>query len=334
MKNRLPCEVVQDLLPSYVDGLTSEVTNEMVGSHMESCDNCRHIWERMQETDQAQTDVTQEEEREIDFLKKTRRRTRRKIAASVSLAILFVAAVLFIRFYCVGSRIYAEAIACRAEVSGKVLTVSGTATDSKLGISKVDFQEEKGIVTVSFQATLASPFHKKDFTSEYAAREKITQVKLGDRIIWDNGVSISANVSEVYQAKHAYIGDMMANGKSSTALGIAKSLGNFKNELQTSEEPYGWKLILENDVSKEEQSKLRQQMKSYAYVLLATIDNMGYVTFAYTTENGNTELTVTVEEASEFAGKDIKECGKTARALQSLMEKTGLNAIAIQDALG
>ena len=29
-KNKLQCEIVQDLLPSYVDGLTSEVTNEAV----------------------------------------------------------------------------------------------------------------------------------------------------------------------------------------------------------------------------------------------------------------------------------------------------------------
>ena len=30
MKNDLTCEVVQDLLPSYVDGLTSDVSNQAV----------------------------------------------------------------------------------------------------------------------------------------------------------------------------------------------------------------------------------------------------------------------------------------------------------------
>lgn len=30
MKNELSCEVVQDLLPSYVDCLTSDVTNQSI----------------------------------------------------------------------------------------------------------------------------------------------------------------------------------------------------------------------------------------------------------------------------------------------------------------
>ena len=34
MKNKLPCEIIRDLLPSYVDGLTSEVTNEAICEHI------------------------------------------------------------------------------------------------------------------------------------------------------------------------------------------------------------------------------------------------------------------------------------------------------------
>ena len=37
----LPCEVVRDLLPSYVDGLTSETTNGMLEAHLDSCPGCR-----------------------------------------------------------------------------------------------------------------------------------------------------------------------------------------------------------------------------------------------------------------------------------------------------
>ena len=34
MKNELTCEVVQDLLPSYVDHLTSDITNTAIVSHL------------------------------------------------------------------------------------------------------------------------------------------------------------------------------------------------------------------------------------------------------------------------------------------------------------
>lgn len=329
MNNELKCEIVQDLLPSYVDGLTSDVTNEAINRHVESCGDCRSILERMREPEQPQLDVTQKEE--IDFLKKERSKTRYKIGITVFLAAVLVVAVLFIKFFLIGSKLYAESVACRVEVSGKNLMVSGTPTDSGLGISKVDYEEENGVVTVSFHATLASPFHKGDFESEYTASTEIIQVKLGERIIWDHGESVFANVSAVYNAKHAYIGDMSANGESVAALGMVKPLGNFKSELQTSKEPFGWKMILEDEVSKKNQDDMEQRMKSYAYALLATIDNLGYVTYEYVVEADSASLTVTVEEADEFAGKDIKMCGDTAAALQALMEKAGLNKYGISN---
>ena len=34
MKNNLTCEVVEDLMPSYIDGLTCEVTNKAVREHL------------------------------------------------------------------------------------------------------------------------------------------------------------------------------------------------------------------------------------------------------------------------------------------------------------
>lgn len=330
MENKLQCEIVQDLLPSYVDGLTSDVTNEAIRGHMETCDVCRNMKERMQEPKQVDSDLSQD--KEIDFLKKTRSKTRHKIGLSVLLAAAAAIAVIFLKFYCLGSDIYAESLACKAMVYGQTLTISGTLTDSALGISQINYEENDGVVTVSFKATLASPFHKGDFSSEYTAENPITQVRLGDRIIWDHGISVSANVSAAYNAKHAYIGDMTENGKSTAALGMVNVLGNIENELQTDREPYGWKMILKDEVSDKKQSMLEQQMKSYAYVLLATIGNLGYVTYDYRAEGGSTSLTVTAKDAGIFAGKDIKACADTAADLQRLMQKTGLNEYGISSA--
>ena len=73
-KNKLQCEIVQDLLPSYVDGLTSEVTNEAVEEHLKACDGCTKVKERMEEKEPPVAD--EEQRQEIDFLKKTRKKTR------------------------------------------------------------------------------------------------------------------------------------------------------------------------------------------------------------------------------------------------------------------
>ena len=50
MKNNLTCEIVRDLLPSYVDGLTNDVSNQAVEQHMKTCENCRKLYHEMQET--------------------------------------------------------------------------------------------------------------------------------------------------------------------------------------------------------------------------------------------------------------------------------------------
>lgn len=41
------CKIVQDLLPSYCDGLTSEETNELIRRHIADCPLCAQMLERM-----------------------------------------------------------------------------------------------------------------------------------------------------------------------------------------------------------------------------------------------------------------------------------------------
>lgn len=40
MKNKIDCALVRDLLPSYVDKITSEETNEILKEHLETCETC------------------------------------------------------------------------------------------------------------------------------------------------------------------------------------------------------------------------------------------------------------------------------------------------------
>ena len=67
MKNELSCEVVQDLLPSYVDGLTSEVTNKSIESHIQNCTSCSEIFNRMKQPEISEMTM---QKQDIDFLKK------------------------------------------------------------------------------------------------------------------------------------------------------------------------------------------------------------------------------------------------------------------------
>ena len=67
--SKIPCEIIQDLLPSYIDELTSDVTNREVEAHMEGCEQCRNVFRQMKAPN---IEMADNEEKEIDFEKEMR----------------------------------------------------------------------------------------------------------------------------------------------------------------------------------------------------------------------------------------------------------------------
>ena len=63
------CKIMQDLLPNYIDQLTSTETNTYIEKHLQECDKCRQIFENMKgEIFEEQVNVNTKEE--VDYLKK------------------------------------------------------------------------------------------------------------------------------------------------------------------------------------------------------------------------------------------------------------------------
>lgn len=70
MEQRLVCDTVRDLLPMYIDGMTSEVSNKSIEGHMESCRECRDALEQMRRP--VGVDVAPEVKEFKKFLKKSK----------------------------------------------------------------------------------------------------------------------------------------------------------------------------------------------------------------------------------------------------------------------
>ena len=66
MNTKMDCRIIQDLLPLYVDGLTSMYSNQQIEAHLKECPTCTQMLEYMKEPD----DIVQVEEREVDFMRK------------------------------------------------------------------------------------------------------------------------------------------------------------------------------------------------------------------------------------------------------------------------
>ena len=48
MKNTLDCSIVRDMLPLFVENLTSEDSNNAIHRHLEQCESCRKYLENIQ----------------------------------------------------------------------------------------------------------------------------------------------------------------------------------------------------------------------------------------------------------------------------------------------
>ena len=55
MEQKLTCDTIRDLLPMYVDELTSEATNELVKEHISTCSQCSEMLENMKKPVSVET---------------------------------------------------------------------------------------------------------------------------------------------------------------------------------------------------------------------------------------------------------------------------------------
>jgi hypothetical protein len=72
--------IFKDLVPSYIENLTSEETNRLMEKHMEQCEECLEYFKEMQEDLLIErANEQKDEKRSIDYLKKIRSKNRKKI---------------------------------------------------------------------------------------------------------------------------------------------------------------------------------------------------------------------------------------------------------------
>lgn len=89
----IDCDIIQDLLPSYNDKISSKSTNNLVEEHLQNCKNCKRVLENMNKEIQVKT-LKNKMER-IDYLKGYKKRKKIMIIVSILLTI-FILATIFV----------------------------------------------------------------------------------------------------------------------------------------------------------------------------------------------------------------------------------------------
>lgn len=318
----LPCEVVSDILPLYIDNLTSPVTTTLVENHLKSCENCNKKYLSMTNPI-VEKDSKVRDKKEIDFLKRTKKHNQRIILLVSAFVILIAILGVMAKYFIIGNDVNAEYLNYTLDVTEKECHISGQSTASS-GIKQVQVNESDGIVKITVKAVGKSLFYNPSFDETFQSSQDIRQVWIGGQIVWADGVRISPLTAALYENYNPYIGNMPQNGKLVSTLNMVGYTGNFTNELQTSTEPYGWIMFFETDFPASQKEELEEHLHAYAYILLAEIENLDELTYEYTLNGVSQTLTVTEADASEYAGQNIKDIGKNVAKLELLIRQTGM----------
>lgn len=91
----ISCNIIQDLLPSYVDDICTEDSRHLIEEHISGCERCRTQLELLKSTEL--TDERGEQKR-ISYLKKIKRHYDQGIVSLVFLTLMVIGGFLFLMF--------------------------------------------------------------------------------------------------------------------------------------------------------------------------------------------------------------------------------------------
>ena len=324
---KLPCDIIQDLLPSYADGLTSPASSKAIEAHLAECQTCAAAYAAMQtgsiEDAKGPEGSGSEDFPEIDYLKKIRSTNRKRILAAVLLVLLLAGFGVWAKVYLYGSPIEDFHMMMTTD-TGSTDRETKTFTDqngephetlyatSQTLIFNCWIEESSGMAFSHYKLKetdddgLDIIVYAVPFSRFHPMRTLQIKVPVGydedGKSVDPTAVNIKGDTyngyglitkkaKELYAARNPYIGDISADLRLANLLGIGEAIGSYTNKLNTQESegfeyPYSWELIFDRPWTDGYDKIYNRKMRSYAYVLLALIDNCGEIKWTYQTEDG------------------------------------------------
>ncbi len=87
------CNLVKDLLPNYIDRVTSDETNIFVVEHLKNCERCRKSFENMSE--EMKVDNKSKDNKKINIFRKVNNKIR--LLKTIIFVTLFIFLIIFVR---------------------------------------------------------------------------------------------------------------------------------------------------------------------------------------------------------------------------------------------
>ncbi len=300
-KYELSCGIVEDLLPSYVDGLTGPESNEALCAHMETCAHCREKYEAMKRPPSAQPT---EETRELNYLKVVRRKRHTAVLTAVICTVLVLAAVWLVKLYVIGTP--AEQGEFSYSVSAVENTLELTARPAvygrfRIGLAQSNVRIEDGAAYITVRKidtgrriTDVTPDMIKTVTVDLT---QVDEVYLCGALIWQDGLTISQATNQLYRNQVDYVG----NASAVTALWgqMDPGFSAYTVSLQTEAAPYGFTVVFREPLDNRQSAMVHAQMRKAGEEMLALTGNLGVFSWTYEDAGGETySESITLEEVN------------------------------------
>lgn len=100
----MKCEIIKDLLPSYIDGLTGSESNHEIEEHLNNCPQCKEIFEQMKSD--VKVENTEYNKEKIKPFKKLNRKVFQAVLITVTMCALVVVSYLY--FFGIGWKVNSD----------------------------------------------------------------------------------------------------------------------------------------------------------------------------------------------------------------------------------
>lgn len=156
--NHKHCGIIKDLLPLYVDLLTSEESNEAIKAHLATCENCSAIYETLKTNGDFTSDGMG---KELDYLKKikAKRKNFLLMAVGICVAVFGILIAIGVKTFIIGTPVSLEEISytndegyhgigTKFDSETNELTLYGEFLNEQLAFSGIKVEESKRLVGV------------------------------------------------------------------------------------------------------------------------------------------------------------------------------------------
>ena len=286
MKYDLPCAIVQDLLPNYLEGLTSEETNRSIEAHLAACPDCAAHKSAM--AGEAPVADTAEQAREVDYLKKVKRRGGRRTLIAVLITVLLFVTGVAAKIFIIGQPVTETGFGWAMMEYGDTLELTVVSNGSANAFKDFDVEIRDGIAYVEGRSVLVSSLYREGRATVEIPLEGVFQIFVCGRLVWEDGVAIYPETLRLYELKTPYVGDAPALNSIANELEIRPHVGDYLNSLHTSSEPYRWTLEF-TDFGWQglyRKAYISEDMPRYAAQMLALVENLSEVGWTWTDEEG------------------------------------------------